>query len=158
MDRDKVIELVKSLGLTAEELGIQPEIKPDEMFVQNVKEFIEQYSSKEKAKEFFSDEYYELLGFEEEKKYKLVKLRLSKTIYTDIQVVMSTDESKDNAYDIGNNYSDFDYNLSNDCIDDEDYWEEDDVRAIADDLTRDEIMNNYDPDTIWNYEEMEEDC
>lgn len=157
MDRGKVIELVKALDITAEELGIQPEVKPDEMFVQNVKEFIEQYSSKEKAKEFFSDEYYELLGFKEEKKYKLVELQLSKTIYKNVRVILDMDESDGDAFCKGDDYADFDYNLSVDYPDDEDCWEEDNVRVIDDDLNRSDIKYSYDPETIWNYEEIEED-
>lgn len=157
MDRDKVIELIKALGITAEELGIQPEVKPDEMFVQNVKEFIEQYSSKEKAKEFFSDEYYELLGFKEEKKYQLVELKLAKTIYKNVQVILDMDESTDDAFYKGSDYADFDYELGLDYPDDEDGWEEDNCKVINTDLTKEYIEQYCNPDLVWNYDDMYKD-
>jgi len=155
MDRDKVIELVKALDITAEELGIQPEVKPDEMFVQNVKEFIERYSSKEKAKEFFSDEYYELLGFEEDKRYKIVELKLAKTIYKNVQVILDMDELTDDAFYKGSDYADFDCELGLDYPDDEGEWQEDDCSVINADLTREDIGKYCDPELVWNYDDID---
>ena len=102
----------------------------------------------ETAREYVSPDYWEDLGIAE-KKYKIVKVTVKKTIYKDIYVAMPEDENECNILDLDN----LD-NLDNDYPDDEEEWEVDDYVLDEDDLTEDEVNNRG--DDIWNYDDFAE--
>ena len=155
-ERKKIIELVKALGISAEELGIEPRVKlqtiKDEQFVRETKNLIDgEEIDAETARTYFSEEYYEQLGIAE-KKYKIVKCKMAKTIYKDIYVAMPEDEDED--YNTEKYIGDTS-NLDLDCPDDEEDWELGDVEVDDYDLTESEV-NRMGQDEIWNYNDFAE--
>lgn len=156
MERTKIIELVKALGITAEELGIEPRVKlqtiKDEQFVRETKNLIDgEEIDAETARTYFSEEYYEDLGIAE-KKYKIVKCKMAKTIYKDILIAMP--EDVDENYEAESYISNTD-NLDNDYPDDEEDWELNDIEIEEEDLTESEV-NRRGQDEIWNYNDFAE--
>ena len=145
-------EIIKANGLTAEILGIAPKIETvrDTELITQMKQFIENYGIEpEKAREKFSEKYWEDLGIEK-KKYKVVKTRMMKTIYKNIYVAMPEDEDTDNL----DKYIESIYNLDNDCPDDEEEWEICDYDVDENNMTADEV-NRRGQDEIWNYDDFE---
>ena len=156
MEREKIIELVKALGITAEELGIEPRVEKqivrDEEFVREVRKLIDgEEIDAETARTYFREEYYEQLGIAE-KKYKIVKCKMAKTIYKDILIAMPEDEDED--YYAGRCVGDTS-NLDNDYPDDEEDWEIGDIEIEEEDLTESEV-NRRGQDEIWNYNDFAE--
>lgn len=156
MNREKIIELVKALGITAEELGIKPEIKTitekDTQFIHEVSQMIIGMDIEEEARDNINEKYWDDLGIRPEKKYKVVGVKVKKEIYKEIKVVMPDDEDSGNVENyIGN----MDY-LDNDYPDDEEDWEIDDYDTLKEELTAKEICYHYNTDDIWNYNDFED--
>lgn len=156
MEREKIIELVKALGITAEELGIKPEIKTvterDDTFIREVRKLlIGEEIDDETARTYFREEYWSDLNIEP-RKYKIVKCQMEKVIYKNIYVAMPQDEDIDNVDKyIGYSLD----NLDTDYPDDEEDWELYDTDVDEDELTEEEV-NNRGQDEIWNYNDFAE--
>lgn len=155
-EREYIIERAKALGITTEELGIEPRVKlqtiKDEQFIRETKNLIDgEEIDAETARTYFSEEYYEQLGIAE-KKYKIVKCKMAKTIYKDIYVAIPEDEEEDYYAErcVGDTS-----NLNNDYPDDEEDWEIGDVEVEEEDLTESEV-NRRGQDEIWNYNDFAE--
>ena len=113
---EKLREIIKANGFTAEMLGIAPKIETvrDTELIRQMRQFIVGMEIEPgQARENFSEKYWEDLGIQK-KKYKIVKVKMEKTIYKDIYVAMPEDENTDNV----DNYIGSLYNLDNDCPDD----------------------------------------
>ena len=150
-NREQVIALVKALNITAEELGIQPEVKtvPDKQLLHELSEMISgEEINKETARDYFDKKYWHDLGIEE-KKYSIYEVRLSKTIYKKINVAVPENTSKYDVMDYVGNLS----NLDNDFPDDEDDWNDDDTTEFEC-LTKEEIEAKFGQDDLWNYDDF----
>lgn len=153
IDIEKLKEIIKTNGLTAEMLGIAPKIETirDTELIRQMKQFIIGMEIEpEQARENFSEKYWEDLAIQK-KKYKVVKVRMEKTIYKDIYVAMPEDEDTDNV----DNYIESLYNLDNNYPDDEEDWEVNDYEIDEDNMTADEV-NRRGQDEIWNYNDFED--
>lgn len=150
-EREYIIEKAKELGVTAEELGVEPRevIVKDTQLIHEVSEMIHSMETEEDARDYINEKYWDDLGIRPPKKYKVMNVRLSKTIYKDIKVVIPEDE------EYVEDYIDYLYNLDNDYPDDEEDWEIGDYDSIREDLTEDEIKSNYSEDEIWNYNDID---
>lgn len=94
-ERARIIELVKTLGITAEELGITPEIKRDEVFVREVRKLIDgEDIDAEEARNYFREEYWKDLGIDE-KKYKIVKCHMMLSLDAAIKYCLDVAEEKE---------------------------------------------------------------
>lgn len=149
---EKLKEIIKANGFTAEMLGIAPKIETvrDEELIRQMRQFIAGGGMEEPARMDFSEKYWEDLGIQE-KKYKVVKVRMEKTIYKDIYVAMPEDECTDNV----DTYIGDTYNLDNDYLDDEEDWEVNDYEVDEDNMTADDV-NERGQDEIWNYNDFED--
>ena len=150
---EKLKEIIKSNSFTAEMLGIAPKIETvrDTELIRQMRQFIVGMEiDLEHARENFSEKYWEDLGIQK-KKYKVVKVRMEKTIYKDIYVAMPEDEDTDNV----DNYIESLYNLDNDYLDDEEEWEVNDYKVDEDNMTADDVYERG-QDEIWNYNDFEE--
>lgn len=152
-EREYIIAKAKELGITAEELGIAPVVKTvtekDDDFIRQVGRLLSGFEiDAEDARDYFAEDYWEDLGIAE-KKYKIVKATVKKTIYKDVYVAMPEDE---NDYNV-NEYLDNLDNLDNDYPDDEEEWEVDDYEVDEEGLTENEV-NNRSQDEIWNYDDF----
>jgi hypothetical protein len=150
---ERLKELIKANGFTAEILGIAPRIETirDTELIRQMRQFIVGMEIEpEQARENFSEKYWEDLGIQK-KKYKVVKVRMEKTIYKDIYVAMPEDEDTDNV----DNYIESLYNLDNDYPDDEEDWEINDYEVDEDNMTADDV-NERGQDEIWNYNDFED--
>lgn len=145
MDREKIIELVKALGITAEELGIEPRVETirDEQFIHEVSEYIKDKEDEETARDYINEKYWDDLGICFKKKYKVVECRLEKKIYKNILVAMPEEDDSSNVED----YYDYYYVDDNDC-DYEDEWETDYVNNHQTNLTAEQLRNCYGDDVI----------
>lgn len=150
---ERLKEIIKANGFTAEMLGIAPKIETvrDTELIRQMRQFIVGMEIEpEQARENFSEKYWEDLGIQK-KKYKVVRVKMEKTIYKDIYIAMPEDEDTDNV----DNYIGSLYNLDNDCPDDEEEWEVNDYEVDEDDMTADEV-NRRGQDEIWNYNDFED--
>ena len=150
---EKLKEIIKSNGFTAEMLGIAPKIETvrDEEFIKKVRDFIAGFEiDSQDARDYFPEKYWEDLGIQE-KKYKVVKVRMEKTIYKDIYVAIPENECTDNV-DI---YIESLYNLDNDYPDDEEDWKINDYEVDENNMTADDV-NRRGQDEIWNYNDFED--
>jgi len=149
---ERLKEIIKANGFTAEMLGIAPKIETvrDEELIRQMRQFIAGGGMEEPARMDFSEKYWEDLGIQK-KKYKVVKVRMMKTIYKDIYVAMPEDEDTDNV----DNYIESLYNLDNDYPDDEEEWEVNDYEIDEDNMTADDV-NERGQDEIWNYNDFED--
>lgn len=153
MERQSVIEIVKSLGITAEELGVQPEIKTvtekDEQLIHEVSEYIKEREDEETARDYINEKYWDDLAIRPKKKYKIVTVKLQKTLYAEVKVAMPEDEDEGNAEDY---IDDIQYIDS----DDEEDWEVDRTYVEEEDMTEKEIKNRYSENDIYNYYDFAE--
>lgn len=153
-EREYIIAKAKELGVTTEELGIEPKVKietvRDTELIEQMRKVIEHFATPEDARDYISEKYWDDLGIQK-KKYKIVKCRMKKEIYKDIYVAIPNDENEDNV----DRYIDNTYNLDTDYPDDEEDWElwEADTEEI--DMTADEV-NSRGQDEIWNYNDFED--
>lgn len=150
---ERLKEIIKANGFTAEMLGIAPKIETvrDTELIRQMRQFIVGMEIEpEQARENFSEKYWEDLGIQK-KKYKVVRVKMEKTIYKNIYVAMPEDEDTDNV----DNYIETLYNLDNDYPDDEEEWEVNDYEVDEDDMTADEV-NRRGQDEIWNYNDSED--
>lgn len=153
MEREKVVALVKALGITAEELGIEPKtevrevVKTDEQFIHEVANMIHGMEMEEDARDNINEKYWEMLGIMPEKKYKVVEVTMKKTIYQKVTVAMPNDEDTSYVEDYIDTY-DLDY----DNPYDEDDWETDGYDVEKDELTAKEIEDKYSYSEIYNYD------
>ena len=145
MEREKIIELVKALGITAEELGIKSEIEKDKQFIHEVSCYIKQQEDEENARDYISEKYWEDLGIVPQKKYKVVRCKMGKMIYKYINVAIPEDEDDGNADNYIENTDDIDLG----GVDDEDgNWDMIDWANTENDLTAKEVRDKY--NDIWN--------
>ena len=150
---ERLKEIIKTNKFTAEMLGIAPKIETvrDTELIRQMRQFIVGMEIEpEQARENFSEKYWEDLGIQK-KKYKIVKVRMEKTIYKDIYVAMPENEDTDNV----DNYIENLYNLDNDYPDDEEDWEVNDYEVEEDNMTADDV-NRRGQDEIWNYNDFED--
>lgn len=154
-EREYIVAKAKELGITAEELGIEPRVETirDEQFIHEVSEYIKDREDEEVARDYINEKYWDDLGILPEKKYKIVECRLSKTIYKNVMVAIPEDEDNDFAENCLDNV---DYDLDTESPDDEDDWEVDDCYGHENDLTERQIKDSYDQDDIWNYDDFAE--
>ena len=152
MERQTVIELVKALGITAEELGVEPTVKTvtekDTQLIHEVSQYIKEREDEETARDYISEKYWDDLNIRPEKKYKIVTVKFQKTLYAEVKVAMPEDEDEGNADDYIDMYG-IDY-------DDEDDWEVDRTYTDTEGLTEKEIKNRYGEDDIYNYNDFAE--
>ena len=163
-EREYIIAKAKELGITAEELGVEDykanliqlrnncqfvSDQRDELIIALRKLIVSCEIDPETAREYVSPDYWEDLGIAE-KKYKIFKVTVKKTIYKDIYVAMPEDEYDYNVTEYLDNID----NIDNDYPDDEEEWEVDDYVLDEDDLTEDEVNNRG--DDIWNYDDFAE--
>lgn len=152
MERGTIIELVKALDITAEELGIQPEIKTvtekDEQLIHEVSEYIKDREDEETARDYINEKYWDDLAIRPKKKYKVVTVKLQKLVHAETKVVIPEDEDEDEA----ENYIDT-YNID---VEDEDDWEVNETDIDTEDVTEEQIKNRYCEDDIYNYYEFAE--
>lgn len=145
MEREKIIELVKALGITAEELGINPEIEKDEQFIHEVSCYIKEQEDEENARDYISEKYWEDLAIVPQKKYKVVRCKMGKMVFKYVNVAIPEDEDDGNADNYIENLDDIDLG----GVDDEDTdWDMIDWRTEVNDLTANEVRNIY--NDIWN--------
>lgn len=153
-EREYIINKAKELGVTIDEMGFAKEVEKvtvkDTQFVHEVSQMIIGMDIQEEARENISEKYWEDLGIAL-KKYKVVKVKMEKTIYKDIYVAMPEDEYTDNV----ENYIDNLDNLDNNYPDDEEDWEINDYEVDEDNLTADDV-NRRDKNEIWNYDDFED--
>lgn len=152
-EREYIIAKAKELGITAEELDIAPIVKTvtekDHDFIRQVGRLLSGFEiDAEDARGYFAEDYWEDLGIAE-KKYKIVKATVKKTIYKNVNVAMPEDEDDYNV----NEYLDNLDNLDNNYPDDEEEWEIDDYEVDEEGLTESEV-NNRSQDEIWNYDDF----
>lgn len=152
-EREYIINKAKELGVTADEMGFAKEvetvIEKDTQFVHEVSQMIIGMDIQEEARENISEKYWEDLGIAV-KKYKIVKVKMEKTIYKDIYVAIPEDEYTDNV----ENYIDNLDNLDNDYPDDEEDWEINDYELDEYNLTADDVYARG--GEIWNYNDFED--
>lgn len=152
-EREYIIGKAKELGITARELGIQPEIKTvtekDKQLIHEISAYIKYQEDDETARDYFNEKYWESLGIQK-KKYKIVKCRMEKTIYKDIYIAMPEDEDTGNV----NDYIDGTDSLDNDYTDDEEEWEVNDYNVDEWDLTEEDV--NKKGEDIWNQDTFED--
>lgn len=149
-EKEYIIAKAKELGITAEELGIQPVTKVvmDMELVEQIKEIISNGAiDSEEARDWFSEKYWDDLGIAP-KKYKLVECTLRKTIYKKTMVAMPEDEDESNVEDY---LSDMDMEIDTDSPDDEEDWEIDDYTTADDNLTEEDVRDAYSEDEVYNY-------
>jgi hypothetical protein len=149
---ERLKEIIKANGFTAEMLGIAPKIETvrDTELIEQMRKVIERFTTPEDARDYISEKYWEDLGIQE-KKYKVVRVKMEKTIYKDIYVAMPEDEDTDNV----DNYIESLCNLDNDYPDDEEDWEVNDYEVDEDNMTADDV-NRRGQDEIWNYNDFED--
>ena len=150
MDKEKIIEMIKALGLTAEELGFTDTIKRDEEFDELVKCFINELDFKDKARDYFPEKYHKMLGIEDQ--YKVVEVEVSRTITKTVLVAMPMEDATCNAADY---LPDLDYNLNNDDPDWETDWEVQGENKITDDMSATQIREEYREEEIINYSDFD---
>ena len=153
MERQTVIELVKALGITAEELGVEPTVKTvtekDTQLIHEISQYIKEREDEETARDYISEKYWDDLAIRPEKKYKILTVKLQKTLYAEIKVAMPEDEDEGNAEDY---IDDIQYIDS----DDEEDWEVDRTYVEEEDMTEKEIKNRYSENDIYNYDDFAE--
>lgn len=85
------------------------------------------------------------------KKFKIVECRMVRRQEVKIKVVIPNDEDEYCVDDYIENES----YLEDDCNLETEDWEVDSYSVDVDDLSEDDIKNNYDSDDIWNYEDFD---
>ena len=155
-EREYIINKAKELGITSEELGFAKQIETitvkDEELYHDLRDYIEYNDNPEVARDYFDEKYWDDLKIRPEKKYKVIGVKVKKTIYKEIKVVMPDDKDINSVDEYAEN---LDY-LDNDYLDDEEDWEIDDYDVLKDDMTAKEIDYSYNSDDIWNYDDFED--
>ena len=145
---ERLKEIIKANGFTAEILGIPP--RRDGELLRQLAEMIRGMQiDPNHVRENISEKYWEDLGIAL-KKYKIVKVKMEKTIYKDIYVSIPEDEYTDNV----ENYIDNLDNLDNNYPNDEEDWEINDYELDEDNLTADDVYARG--GEIWNYNDFED--
>lgn len=151
--RENIIEAVKAMGITANELGICPvtRYEVDIDFLKGVQKLIGYEDiDPATARDCIPEKYWEDLGIAE-KTYQVVRVTLSKTIRQDIYVAIPDDTS---IYDVGdyiNNMEEVEWDE-----DEGDDWEVDDQNTEESDMTAEEVRNNYTQGELWNFDDFDE--
>lgn len=141
-----VIQMVRELGITYDELGFPKE--KDEQLIHEVSQMIHEMDIENAARENISEKYWEDLAIVPQKKYQLVEVTLKKTIYKKVKVAVP--ENADEITDI-----DYDY-VDNDYLCDEDDWEVDEYNMVEKGMIADEIRDRYDSYDVVNIDDF--DC
>ena len=150
MDKEKIIEMIKALGLTAEELGFEEKVKRDEEFDTIVKRFIKEMNISDDAKDYFPEKYHKMLGIEDQ--YKVVEVEVSRTITKTVLVAMP---AEDPVCDAADYLPDLTYNLDNDYPESETDWEVQDENKITEDMSATQIREEYREEEIMNYSDFD---
>ena len=170
-EKEYIIAKVKELGITKDELGFQnfdkeylemelrrltescrQELAEKGSLIVALRELIENCDiDPETAREYVPEEYWDEVHIGE-KKYKVVKVTVQKTISKDIYVAMPEDADTCVVDEYIGNLD----NLDNDYLDDETDWEIDDWDVDEDNLTKDEVEERG-QDEIWNYDDFDEE-
>lgn len=149
--RTETINAVKSMGITARELGFVDQTTYYDMrnewskrynsLINAVADLISRLDATDTAREIFEEDLWEDLGIADHK-YKIVEVQLVKKVYKTINVVMDNEEYSSSADD----YIDFDdIEIDSDC--DEDDWESTEFNTLKSDLTKadaEEYCGRYD--------------
>lgn len=149
--RTETIKAVKSMGITARELGFGDAEALEMICVAKSRQFdnlttaiaklIKELDAEEMAREIIDEEFWDDLGITENK-YKIVEVKLQKTLYKTVNIVMGNDEDEYNA----DNYIDL-YAIEDYEADDCDNWEVTSTTELEDDLTRSEAaMKDFEND------------
>ena len=149
--RTETINAVKSMGITAKELGFGDADALEMICVAKSRQFdtlttaiaklIKELDAEETAREIVPEEFWEDLGITENK-YKIVEVQLRKTLYKTVNIVMGNDEDKYNADD----YIDV-REIDDGDADDWDDWEVTYTEELDSDLTRSEAeMKDFEND------------
>ena len=155
--RKETIQAVKAMNIQPYELDmvgrdtLEGVIKNRYFLLKQIKDFIEATGTKENAKDYFDEELWDDIGIAD-KRYKIVKVNLKKTIYQSVYVAIPDDES---VMDADNYLDNLDY-LSNDNPEDEDDWEAEDTYEEEGNLTAEEVKDRYSEEDLWNYNDFEE--
>lgn len=160
--RTETINAVKSMGITAKELGFGDaealqtlciaKSKQYDNLTNAVAKLIKVLDAKEDAREFIPKEFWEDLEIAD-KKYKVVRAKVSRMVYAEVLVAIPEDgESYDveDALDISWSNSD----ALADYVSDEDDWEYEDYYEVTNSLTESEVKERYGQDELWNYEDL----
>ena len=160
--RSETIEAVKAMGITAKELGFGDADALQTLCIAKSKQYdsltnalvrlIKELDIKETAREIIPEEFWDDLEIAE-KKYKIVKAKVSKMVYAEVLVAVPEDASNfdiEDALDIS--YSNQD--ALDDYITESDDWEYEDYDEEDDGLTEAEIMDQYDQSELWNYDDF----
>lgn len=149
--RTETIKAVKAMGITARELGFGDAEALEMICVAKSRQFdnlttaiaklIKELDAEETAREIIDEEFWDDLGITENK-YKIVEVKLQKTLYKTVNIVMGNDEDEYNA----DNYIDL-YAIEDYEADDCDNWEVMSTTELEDDLTRSEAaMKDFEND------------
>lgn len=149
---EKLKEIIKANGITAEELGIKTITEKDEQLFHEVSEMIHEMEiDLELVRDYINEKYWDDLGIRPEKRYKVIKVTLEKAIYKDIKVAIPEDANEEDVMD----YVDGLYNLDSDYPDDEEDWEFSYSHIEENNITAKEIDKQYGGEELWNYDDYE---
>ena len=152
--RDDTIKAVKSMGITARELGITPriiEVVPHD-FSEAVMTLIHECGiDPETARTWIPEEYWEELGLANQ--YKIVEVELERTVTRKIYVAVPNDVPDSEAEGL---IEDENFEMEDLC--DEGYWDVAGVSLYERDLTEDDILNDWGDYALYNYDTFRTDC
>lgn len=148
--RTETIKAAKAMKVTPRELGYTPEIvyETDPRLIQILKDTFKVAEIDEGTqRDIVPEEYWEALGIKEEK-YKVVEVKLSKTVYTTVKVAVKAEDYDEDENDaIWEAIGDEVY-LNQD---DEDDWNIDDYDEEYEEKTYDQLSRRTD---LWNENEF----
>ena len=141
--RETTIEAAKAMKVTPRELGYTPEIvyETDPRLIQILKDTFKVAEIDEGTqRDIVPEEYWEALGIKEEK-YKVVEVKLHKTVYTTVKVAVKAED-----YDEDENDAIWDAIGDEDYLDpdDEDGWEIDNYDEEYEEKTYDQLSRRTD--------------
>lgn len=143
LTKEEVIQKVKEMGITKEDLGFYNDSFRNAYYelINHTKKLIKDCNiDPADARDVFPEDLWPDLDIED-KRYKIIRVKLQKTIYKEVDMVVRDYEDASDVW----NYVDIREAESWDALDEEDYeeWEEDDSRIMRTNLTKDEA-ENYD--------------
>lgn len=162
--RTETINAVKSMGITAKELGFKDADGLEALCIAKSKQYnnltnavaklIKELDVREDARGFIPEEFWEDLEIAD-KKYKVVRAKVSRMVYAEVLVAIPEDGDSCDVEDALNiSWSNSD--ALTDYVSDEDDWEYEDYYEVTNSLTGSEVKERYDQDELWNYEDLED--
>lgn len=137
--RGEIIETVKKLKITPQELGVEPEVryKEDKRLIEGIRNMIDYADiSAEDARAYIPEEYWKEVGIEEIE-YSIVEVTMYKTVRQTIRVAVESDKADDDEA-IYEAIGDLTY-LDDNPNDDEDDWAISDSGIVERNLTADDV-------------------